>query len=204
MSNTIIEVISNETVKEKLTRIIEATEAISKKQPVLGFHHRFYVPGWIGLIQQIFVENKMDAFASQPFFKEKNYNEYAEWLITSTTEVAQTIKEECAGQPELQHEQMKAACTVMVQAAETWAACALEVATMCNRQINEHTLMSLYGIVYRNIIDNMSETGNEISQSHNDSSIGEDLKDGLYRIAGMILNAIILFGVIGIFGAIFG
>jgi len=46
-------------MKDKLNDIIIAINELSQKTPVVGFHHSFYVPGWIGFFQLMAVESKM-------------------------------------------------------------------------------------------------------------------------------------------------
>mgnify|MGYP007106396457 CR=1 FL=1 len=63
-------------MKDKLNDIIIAINELSQKTPVVGFHHSFYVPGWIGFFQLMAVESKMNKFASQPFCRNMNYFEF--------------------------------------------------------------------------------------------------------------------------------
>ena len=71
--SNILNLFPDQELKNRIETILVATEEISKKERVFGFHQRFYVPGWIGLIQQSIVENKMNKFVVQPFYDEKNY-----------------------------------------------------------------------------------------------------------------------------------
>lgn len=87
--SNILNLFPDQELKNRIETILVATEEISKKERVSGFHHRFYVPGWIGLIQQSIVENKMNKFVVQPFYDEKNYYEYGDWLIEQSKTIAE-------------------------------------------------------------------------------------------------------------------
>ena len=65
--SNILNLFSDQELKNHIETLLVATEEISKKERVSGFHHSFYVPGWIGLIQQSIVEKKMNKFVVQPF-----------------------------------------------------------------------------------------------------------------------------------------
>ena len=65
--NNILDMYPEREMKDKLNDIIIAINELSQKTPVVGFHHSFYVPGWIGFFQLMAVESKMNKFASQPF-----------------------------------------------------------------------------------------------------------------------------------------
>lgn len=71
-------------MKDKLNDIIIAINKLSQKTPVVGFHHSFYVPGWIGFFQLMAVESKMNKFASQPFCRNMNYFEFGDWIINKS------------------------------------------------------------------------------------------------------------------------
>ena len=72
--NNILDMFPEREMKDKLNDIIIAINELSQKTPVVGFHHSFYVPGWIGFFQLMAVESKMNKFASQPFCRNTNYS----------------------------------------------------------------------------------------------------------------------------------
>lgn len=79
-------------MKDKLNDIIIAINKLSQKTPVVGFHHSFYVPGWIGFFQLMAVESKMNKFASQPFCRNMNYFEFGDLIINKSKEIADLQK----------------------------------------------------------------------------------------------------------------
>ena len=87
--NDILDMFPSNEMKEKLNEVIIAIDELSQKTPVVGFHHSFYVPGCIGFIQQMFVESKMNKFASQKFSRNMNYYEFADWIVDKSKEITE-------------------------------------------------------------------------------------------------------------------
>ena len=46
--NNILDMFPEREMKDNLNDIIVVIDELSHKTPVVGFHHSFYVPGWIG------------------------------------------------------------------------------------------------------------------------------------------------------------
>ena len=84
----VLDLFDSDEIKSLISELIDATDAISKKQPIIGFHHKFYVPGWVGLFQLMAVESKMSKFEQQPFYKDMNYLAFADWIISSSEKLA--------------------------------------------------------------------------------------------------------------------
>ena len=85
--NNILDMFPSMEMKEKINDIIIVINELSQKTPVVGFHHTFYVPGWIGFFQIMAVENKMNKFASQPFCRNMYYFEFGDWIINKSREM---------------------------------------------------------------------------------------------------------------------
>lgn len=190
-------------LKDLMNELIVAAEALSKREPKIGFHHSFYVPGWIGAIQEMVVNSQMQSFEALKFYNEKNYTDFAQWIIDSSAKVAELHKE---SKPEDGDEkaveeynsQSDAIVKVFTVLIEVWLNCAPEVATMFNRVIDSNTRMSLYGIVYQNVAHSLRDFGfRQVSDSPKEKGFAEEGKDMLYRIAGMFINIMIL-GLIGL------
>ncbi len=65
-------------------------EDLANRTPIVGLHHRVYVPGWIGIIQQIIVEHKMNKVAEQTFScAGMNYYQLGDWIINKLAEIAE-------------------------------------------------------------------------------------------------------------------
>ena len=54
-------------LKNNLRELIVANDSLANKEPVYGFHYKFYVPGWIGFIQECVVESKMQKFNEKEY-----------------------------------------------------------------------------------------------------------------------------------------
>ena len=84
--NNVLDLFPSREMKDQLNDIIRVINDISNKRPVVGFHHSFYVPGWIGIIQTTIVESKMNKFESRTFCKNMNYYEFGDWIINKSKE----------------------------------------------------------------------------------------------------------------------
>ena len=71
-----LSVFHNEELKSLLVELVDACNELSQRTPVLGFHFRFYIPGWIGFIQEKIVESRLSKWEGQIFYKDKNYVEF--------------------------------------------------------------------------------------------------------------------------------
>lgn len=204
MTDEIIALFPNGELRDLMSELVLAAEDIAKREPVIGFHHSFYVPGWVGAIQEMVVNSKMQGFETKPYYKEKNYTEFAQWLIDSSAKVSELHKESKPEDNDAKAiEDYDAQSKVIVQVfsvvIEVWVNSAPEVATMFNRIIDSNTRMSLYGIVYQNVSRNLRAFGfQQVSSKPKEKGFVEEGKDVLYRIAGIIVNLLI----IGIIGAI--
>ena len=94
--------------KDKLNDIIIAINELSQKTPVVGFHHSFYVPGWIGFFQFMAVESKMNKFASQPFSRETKYFAFGDWIINKSKEIADLQKRTASDDQQMTQSQNEA------------------------------------------------------------------------------------------------
>ena len=194
-------------MKEKLNEVILAIDELSRKTPVVGFHHSFYVPGLIGYIQQLLVESKMNDFALQKFCRGMNYYEFADWIVDKSKEVVELQKQTVATDKELEQTQAEAISRVFQVISTLWMNCSPEIATYYSIEYGENRLISPAGVVYRGIESNLKELGIEYTDNKKGDS-GHSFKESaqnlFYMIAGYILNIILLASIIGIIGAIFG
>lgn len=87
-----------------------------------------------------------------------------------------------------------------------WIDCCPEVATYCNQDYIENTKISPAGIMYKNLSANLKQIGFKKSEGKSKSgkSFVEDVKGGLYYIAGYILNILIFAAIFGLGSLIFG
>ena len=206
--NNILDMFPTREMKDKLNDIVYVINELSQKTPVVGFHHSFYVPGWIGFFQLMAVESKMNKFASKVFCRKMNYFEFGDWIIKKSGEIATLQQQTSADDQESRKSQNDAIIRVFKVMTALWMNYLPEVSTHCNIKYTENTLVLPAGLVYKGLEENLKELGyseqtNDNGQSSK-SSIKNEAKDFLYNIAGYILNIILLAAIFGLLGAIFG
>lgn len=205
--NDILDMFPSKEMKEKLNEVIIAIDELSRKTPVVGFHHSFYVPGWIGYIQQMFVESKMNKYASGKFCQNMNYYEFGDWIIDKSKEVTDIQMQTAAEDKTMSQTQAEAIARVFNVISALWINCCPEISTYCNIEYEDNTLISPAGIVYKGIENNLIELGidnNETVKGSSEPEFKERAKNMFYMFAGYIINIILLASIVGILGAIFG
>ena len=205
--NNILDMFPTREMKDKINDIIVVINELSQKTPVVGFHHSFYVPGWIGFFQIMAVESKMNKFASQTFCRNMNYFEFGDWIINKAKEIAELQKGMKTDDTQMTQSQNEAIIRVFKVLAALWMNYLPEVSTYHSIKYTENTLISPAGMVYKGLEENLKELGYEQSDDSeraSKSSMKDDAKGCLYSIAGYILNILLLAAIFGLLGAIFG
>ena len=193
-------------MKDKLNDIIIVINDLSQKTPVVGFHHSFYVPGWIGFFQIMAVESKMNKFASQPFCRNMNYYEFGDWIIDKSKEIADLQKGATSDDLQMTQSQNEAIIRVFKVLTALWMNYLPEVSTYHSIKYTENTLISPAGMVYKRLEENLKEIGykpSDDSEHESKPSMKDEAKGRLYSIAGYILNILLLAAIFGMLGAIF-
>lgn len=194
--SAVLNLFSDQEIVSRVETILAATESIAHKEPTYGFHHKYYMPGWIGLIQQRIVEKKMAKFTSQPFYDGKNYLEYANWLIEQSKSIADLqlqYKPENNLVDEQYEKQCKSLRDLFNLALELWIDACPEIAMYCNQQYDENTLLSPAGVVQNAYSTYLGPIGYVVLPSNKKRKFTEEVKSSLYHLAGLILNFILLF-----------
>ena len=140
----ILSIYQDDELKSKIKGLFDALTAIIDKEPVYGFGHKFYVPGFIGVIQQSIVEKKMDDFASKPYYEEQNYYDFANVFLKSN-EVCEMLvrsKQTYATDDELYGKQCGTLIKIYDLLLNAWINTCPEVATYCNLKYDDNTLIS--------------------------------------------------------------
>ena len=205
--NNILDMFPTREMKDKINDIIVVINELSQKTPVVGFHHSFYVPGWIGFFQIMDVESKMNKFASQTFCRNMNYFEFGDWIINKSMEIVDLQKEMTTDDTQLAQSQNEAIIRVFKVMTALWMNFLPEVSTYHSIKYTENTLISPAGMVYKGLEENLKDLGYEAgddSGQASKSSVKDEAKGCLYSIAGYILNILLLAIIFGILGAIFG
>lgn len=203
--------IQNIEAKEKLNEIYEAMETLSHKQPVSGFHHRFYVPGWIGCIQWFIVSSKMDKWCRQPFYKEKNYYEFADWI----GDIAHSLHDYLNNPETKERDDYKQHSNDIVSAVHilmyTWAECSPEVASFTDRDYRDETTgqgykVSIGFLLNKRLEEEIGKPSN-VAETTTKTSGWKDFKEEAksygYMIAGWFINIVIFALIAGLISAIF-
>lgn len=205
----ILDLFDSDEIKSILSELIEAGETISREKPTIGFHHKFYVPGWIGFFQQWAVESKMGKFQRQSFYKDKNYLDFANWMVSSSEKLAELQLEdqekEGNNDKEKQKLQSETIFSVLHVVTDAWFNRAPEVASYPNIEYTKDTLISLAGFVFNAFEKNLRPIGYpqqyEKKKSKYESPSWSEMGN---HFLGIICN-IILFGlIIGLLSLIFG
>ena len=149
--NNILDMFPEREMKDKLNDIIIAINELSQKTPVVGFHHSFYVPGWIGFFQLMAVESKMNKFASQPFCRNMNYFEFGDWIINKSKEIADLQKRTASDDQQMTQSQNEAIIRVFKVITALWMNYLPEVSTYHSIKYTENTLISPAGMVYKGL-----------------------------------------------------
>ena len=118
--NNILDMFPKREMKDKINDIIVVINELSQKTPVVGFHHSFYVPGWIGFFQIMDVESKMNKFASQTFCRNMNYFEFGDWIINKSKEIAELQKGMTTDDTQMTQSQNEAIIRVFKVLAALW------------------------------------------------------------------------------------
>lgn len=198
-----LEQFSSKELKDKVTEIVTAINKLSKKIPVVGFHPKFYIPGWIGLIQLINAESKMESFASKEFCNGMDYKDFGIWIGSMADEVVELYEKEETENLELQHEIIVGLFHCLLN---VWIKCCPEVSTHCNIEYENNTKISLAGLINKRLEYKLSSFGYNKGKE-TEISFTEDLKgclgDTVYKLLGIIINVLTLVIIAGLIDLIF-
>ena len=181
-------------IKTVLSEFMEAGIEIVKREPVVGFHHQFYLPGWIGFVQQLMVEKKMNEWKNKNYYKNKNYTEFAMWLIDSSEKIAEI---HIANRPDPSNDEANALfekqsdviINITSTLIEIWRASSPEVSTVFSIKLDDETRMSLYGALCNDVSLNLKDIGYpQIPREPLQKGCLEEMKDYFYMIAGWFIN----------------
>lgn len=206
----VLNVFSSSDLQTKMSDIVKISKALSQKIPVFGFHYAFYVPGWIGLIQQMIVEHKMEKFVKLPFYNDMNYYEFADWIINKSREISeihiQTKPATDSTEYQIFEMQSHAIVKTFDFITNCWANCCPEVSSYCNLKYTEDTLISPLGLVIRGLEENLKDLGypqSSKNRRNKGNTFLDDAKSFLYQIGGYILNIFLLAAIFGLLSLFF-
>ncbi len=190
-------------LKNTLRELMVANDSLANKEPTYGFHHKFYVPGWIGVIQECIVESKMQKFDEKIFYAGKGYVNFANWIVDKADAVAKYYSEIDNMDAEKSSICKKLIVAIFDSTIENWAKCCPEIATYCSIDFDGNTKISPIGWVHYRLgatLQNFDYPQFNRNSPKNDFI--SEMKARGYYLIGYILNVIILACVFGIIGAI--
>ena len=186
-------------LKETLDEIVNASIELSQRTPVVGFHHRFYVPGWIGFIQETIVNKNMHKWRSEVFYKGKTYDEFMFWMISSSEKLCEL---QISSKPanymdeedmQLYKQRKKAIVDTVDDLIKVWSSVAPEVVFQRNLKGDEDGPISPYKFVCDNVALALEDLGYPKPYvSKNTGGCRAEMRELFYRVAGMFINCLTL------------
>lgn len=194
--------------KKYLAELDELTATLEKMPQTVGFIHRFFVPGWIGFIQEGIVESKMSKVTKQPIHKGLNYYECGD-KIAELTQKACEARKQSEDFHEKENDNMDNLSIVnsSFRAIDAWANIYPEIACWMNRQVNDNYVTCALGIVQENVKCSLSDIIELPAEKRNhkpNSSFMRDMKAMGGQIAAMFCNILVFAAIASLIGAIFG
>ena len=190
--------------QEYINELKELIEALSHQTQYIGFNHKFYVPGWIGLIQESIVESKMSKVAKQPIYKGLNYYECGNRIVELTSKACNALIESEDYQGKDNPENLVIMSTSF-KALDAWTNVFPEIAYWMNYKINDSQVTCALGVLQNSLKESLSKIvriPNEKDKQQ--SSFGQEMKAMGGQIVAYICNMIVLGIIFGILSAIFG
>ena len=194
----IVESFTSQEMKDEISKILDIMQELANKTPIIGIHHRFYVPGWIGFFQQMIVEHKMDKVAKESFScAGMNYYELGDWIINKSAEIVEMQGKYENTDPDTLETQNEIINRVFSDLATIWSYVIPEVASHCNIQYTENTLISRHGFILKALDQTLAKVGRAKYplDASKEPSFKEQTKQTAYYLAGYFIN-ILLFGAI--------
>lgn len=186
----------------------ELTATLEKKPQTVGFVHRFFVPGWIGFIQECIVERKMSKVAKRPIHKGLNYYECGDKIAELTRKACEARKHsEDFHEMENDNVDNLSILNSSFRAIDAWVNIYPEIAYWMNQQVNDNYVTCALGLVQENVKHSLSEIIElpaDKSPHQPNSSFMHDMKAMGGQIAAMFCNLIVFAAIFCLKGAIFG
>lgn len=201
IENIILQEFPECSLREMLVEVFQIIWQLSEREPVYGFAPKFYVPGWIGIIQNFYVSLKISRYNKEQFSCGKGYLDFAGYIVELSDRAAKLY-----GETEWKDSVYKDRCGRVVvgvfdMLVVVWKECCPEVANF----IEWPSKVSAYIWVKLKFESSLEDCGYpKLNVDSEDSlSFSDDFKIRAYHFVGYILN-VILFGIIiAIFSAIF-
>ncbi|MDE5662996.1 MAG: hypothetical protein K2I37_03070 [Muribaculaceae bacterium] len=192
--------------KKYIAELDELTASMERKPQKVGFVHRFFIPGWIGFIQECIIENKMSKAAKLPIYKGMNYYECGDKIVELTEKACEARKNsEGFQEKENENKDNISILNSSFRAIDAWANIYPEIAYWMNRQVNGNYVTCALGIVQENVICSLSdiiELPDEKKNHKPKPSFMGDMKAIGGQIAAWFCNILVFAAVSALIGAI--
>ena len=178
---------------------------MERKPQTVGFVHRFFVPGWIGFIQECIIENKMSKAAKQPIHKGLNYYECAELIMKLTGDICkERLSENESIDKSFDNPDNIEIMKSVFGAIEAWSNVYPEIAFYKNVKISERFISCAYNVTLDNCQTSLkkimelpkSQPSNKGSERHKKvkrrSSFRRDMQAFGYQMVAIFCNIIVL------------
>ena len=196
------------TTQDYINELNTLTSVLRKQPQYIGFNHKFYVPGWVGFIQESIVESKMNKAAEKPIYDGKGYYACADKIIELVDGACKAKKESVDNfEKNNQDEESLQILSSASDALDAWIDIYPEIAFWMNRKIDDKYITNAVGIIQGNLRESMStimDIPKDNFKSKSNSSFGSEMKAMGNQILGMICNVILFAAIFGLLGAIFG
>lgn len=191
-----------------LVELDELATALEKRPQTVGFVYRFFIPGWIGFIQECIVESKMSKAAKQTIHKGLNYFECGDKIAELTQKACEARKQsDDFHEKENDNRDNIAILNSSFRAIDAWANIYPEIAYWMNRQVNDNYVTCALGLLQENVKKSLSEIIELPAEKKNhkpNSSFMRDIKSMGGQIAAMFCNILVFATIVSLFSALFG
>lgn len=191
-----------------IQQLNELTETLKKQPQYVGFNHRFYVPGWIGFVQQCIVESKMTRAAKKPIYQGKGFYECGD-IIIDLVDNACKAKKESVDNFEKNNEDIESLQIVSsaTEALDAWINIYPEIAYWMNQKFDDKYITNAVGIIQGNLKESLTsiiDLPKENFKPKTNSSFCRELKAMGSQMLAMICNILVFAAVFGLLATIFG
>ena len=195
--------------QEYIDELKTITDTLKNKPQYIGFNHKFYVPGWVGFIQQAFVESKMNKIDKRPIYNGKGYYDcgfkIAE-LVYDACEAKRYSHEDFVKNND--DEETILIFSSAMEALGAWENVYPEMAHWMNRKINDKYITNTISLLSQNIRGSLEKIMDfpdvdSLHQSKSSSFVNE-MKDMGNWLLAYVCNMIVFIAIFSVLIAIFG
>lgn len=190
-----------------ISQLNTLADDLAKRPQRVGFVHKFFVPGWIGFIQECIVESKMAKVSKQPIYQGMGYLECGDKIAELVAKACEAKKESVENFEKSNDDPEN--LTIMASAMtalDAWTHIYPEIAYWMNQKVGDNYVTNALGIIQGNIRNSLSTIMDVPSEkmSNRSSSFASEMKAMGGLIAAMFCNILVFAVVAGLISAIFG